>query len=83
MARPKVAEEYWKYTAAIDIHNHYRNGSAGLKDVWLTKSPHKQQLGGILGFYFTSAYLAMKYFGKKQVATLPVQDNTFNSVYAI
>ena len=60
---PNVAYEYLKYAAAIDIHNHYRNGSAGLEDVWLTKSLHKKQLGGILGFYFTNAYLAMGYFG--------------------
>ena len=31
--RPKVAEEYLQYSAAIDIHNHYRCGSAALEDV--------------------------------------------------
>ena len=64
MTQPKVAEEYLKYAAAIDIHNHYHNGSVGLEDIWQTKNPKKRELAGILGFCFTNAYLAMKYFGK-------------------
>ena len=66
VTQPKVAEEDLKYAAAIDIPNHYCNGSAGLEDAWLMRSPHKRQLGGILGFCFTNAYLAMKYFGKNK-----------------
>ena len=76
-------EEYLKYAAATDIHNQYCNESAGLEDTWLRKNPHKRQLGGILGSCFTDAYLAMKYFGKKQAATLPVQHNSFNSAYTV
>ena len=46
--RPKVAEEYLQYAAAIDIHNHYPCGSAPLEDVWSTKNPiHKPII-----FYF-------------------------------
>ena len=41
VTRPKVAEEYLKYAAAIDIHNHYRNGSVGLEDIWKQKKPKK------------------------------------------
>ena len=59
VAQPKVAEKFLKFAAAVDIHNHYLNESGGLEDVWLTKSLHKRQLGGILGFWFTNAYLAM------------------------
>ena len=33
VTQPKVAEEYLKYAAAIDIHNHYCNGSVGLEDI--------------------------------------------------
>ena len=33
VAQPKDTEEYLKYAVAIDIHNHYHNGSAGLEDV--------------------------------------------------
>ena len=47
--------------------------------IWLTKSLLKRQLGAILGFCFTSAYLALKYFRKKQAVTVPFQDNNLNS----
>ena len=60
---PKVGEEYVKYAASIDIHNHYRCGSAALEDVWCTHNPHLCQFSGVLGFCFTNGYkLAMKYF---------------------
>ena len=64
VVRPKVAEEYLKYAVAVDIHNHYRNGSVGIEDIWQTKNLQKSQLAGLLGFCFTNAHLAMKYFGK-------------------
>ena len=57
-----VAEEYFKYSASIDVHNHYRTQSVGLEDIWHTKNPLRWQLPGILGFCFTNGYLAMKYF---------------------
>ena len=47
--------------------------------IWLTKSLLKRQLGAILGFCFTSAYLALKYFRKKQAVTVPFQDTSLNS----
>ena len=47
--------------------------------IWLMKSLLKRQLGAILGFCFTSAYLALKYFRKKQAVTVPFQDNSLNS----
>ena len=47
--------------------------------IWLTKSLLKRQLDAILGFCFTSAYLALKYFRKKQAVTVPFQDNSLNS----
>jgi hypothetical protein len=62
IARPKVAEMYLKYCAAIDIHNHARSGSCALEDVWHTKNPRRRQIAGILGFCFTNGYLAMKHF---------------------
>ena len=33
-----VVEEYLKYAASIDVHNHYRRGSCGLEDMWHTKN---------------------------------------------
>ena len=47
--------------------------------IWLTKSLLKRQLDAILGFCFTSTYLALKYFRKKQAVTVPFQDNSLNS----
>ena len=63
--RPQIAVDYLKYAAGIDIHNHVRTGSLGLEDVWMTKSSLNCQIAGVLGFVFTNAYLAMKYFGRK------------------
>ena len=34
---PKVAEEYLKSPASLDIHNHYRCGSTALEDI-----PHEK-----------------------------------------
>ena len=59
---PCVAEEYLKYSASIDVHNHYCTECVGLEDIWHTKNPYRQQLAGILGFCFTNGYLVMKYF---------------------
>ena len=54
---PKVAEEYLKYAASIDIHIHYRCGNAVLEDVWHTHNPHLHQFSRVLGFCFTNAYI--------------------------
>ena len=64
--RPQVAELYLTYAASIDVHNHVRTGSLGLEDVLLTLSPHARQFSGIVGFLFTNAYLAFKYFKPDQ-----------------
>ena len=63
---PHVAE-YLKYSASINVHNHYHTGSVALEDIWHTKNPHRRQLAGILGFYFTNGYLAMKYFSNSSL----------------
>ena len=59
---PQVAEHYLKYSAAIDVHNHYRSGSVALEDIWHTKTPLRHQFVGILGVCFTNSYLGMKHF---------------------
>ena len=60
--RPQIAYDYLSYAAGIDIHNHVRTGSLGFEDVWSTKSPQHRQFAGIIGFLFSNAYLAQKYF---------------------
>ena len=66
VSHPKVAEFYLNHVAAIDMDNHIRTGSMGLEDAILTKSPHIRQFTGILGFLFTNAYLAYRYFKPTQ-----------------
>ena len=71
---PQVAVDYLKNAASTDIHNHYRKGSCGMEDAWQTKNPHKRQFAGILGFCFTNAYLAMKFFAKSNL-TYPIMNS--------
>ena len=66
VSHPKVAECYLNHVAAIDMDNHVRTGSMGLENTILTKSPHIRQFTGILGFLFTNAYRAYRYFKPTQ-----------------
>ena len=66
--RPQVAENYLKMSAGIDIHNHVRTGSMGLEDAWQTKNYIHRQFAGVLGFVFSNAYLAMRYFYGKRMS---------------
>ena len=38
---PRDVEEYLKYSASTDVHNHYHTRNVGLKDIWHTQSPHR------------------------------------------
>ena len=67
VSQPQVAVDYLDYAAGIDIHNHVRTGSTGFEDAWLTKAPHHRQFAGTMGFVFTNAYLAQKYFHDKKL----------------
>ena len=79
---PHVAEEYLKYSAYIDVHDHYHTESVGLENIWHTKNPHRQQTAGILGFCFTNGYLAMKYFSKPNVPPHQFKMATANALVA-
>ena len=65
MQQPKVTEFYLKSSASIDIHSYISTGSLGFEDVWLMKTPNRCQFAGVMGFVFTSAYLAYNYFQKE------------------
>ena len=68
-SRPKVAEFYLNHVAAIHtstITSGQDQCTMGLEDAILTKSPHIRQFTGILGFLFTNAYLAYRYFTPHQ-----------------
>ena len=67
ISRPQVAYDYLSSSASIDVHNHFRTGSVGLEDVWKTKNSNMRQVGGVLGFIFTNAYLAKRFFQKSTI----------------
>ena len=52
--RPQVAYDYLNNAAGIDIHNHVRTGSFGLKDVWMTIDPPVHQFAGVTGVMLTN-----------------------------
>ena len=82
--RPVVAALYGKYSPAIDIHNHIRQGRCALEDVFRTKNPHIRQFTGVMSFVFTNAFLAWQYFHcKKSISQLSVKDEagSFKSVH--
>ena len=60
--RPQVAERYVKHSAAVDFQNHLSTAGLGLEDAWMTKNYIHRQFAGVLGFVFTNAYLAKKFF---------------------
>ena len=64
VTQPKVAEEDLKYTAAIDIPNHYCNGSAGLEDVWLMRSPPQKAVRWYIGVLLYQCPLSYEVFWK-------------------
>ena len=78
--RPKVASDYLKFAAGIDIHNHVRTGSKGLEDVWLTKDAHQRQFTGIMSFLFSNAFLTMKHFFDKELKHLNFKINLANQM---
>ena len=55
--------------AGIDIRNHIRTGSLGIEDVWHTRNYIHRQFGGIIGFAFTNAYLAAKFFSVQKTCS--------------
>ena len=61
---PMIAYEYLQSAASINIHNHVHTVSGGFGDVWQTKKPIHCQFPGVMGFVFTSTYLAKCYFQK-------------------
>ena len=65
--RPQRAFNYLSSSASIDVDNHFRTGLVGLKDEWKTKNSNMRQVGGVLGFVFTNAYLAKRFCQKATI----------------
>jgi hypothetical protein len=59
--RPRVVEDLYKYFSAIDVHNHYRQGSLRIEDNWKTKTWTTRVFSTIIGMIATNAYLAYRY----------------------
>ena len=66
VTRPMVAYEYLDTSSAIDIHNHFRTGSCGLEDAWLTKNPMHRQAAGIFG-KAEESLLTKRFFQKSDI----------------
>ena len=60
--RPSLAEQYFDAANAIDVHNHYRQGSLALESTWLTQIWWHRSFATLLGMTVTDAFLAACYF---------------------
>ena len=65
--RPKLYETYFDGSPAIDVHNHLRQDGLALEKAWETQSWKYRIFASLLGIIETNAYLAFKYFSKKEV----------------
>ena len=54
--RPKMVEQIYTYFSAIDIHNHYRQGTLALEETWGTHCWWHRIFSTILGMIATDAY---------------------------
>lgn len=59
--RPKVVEDFFRHFSAIDVHDHYRQGSLAIEDNWKTKSWPIRVFSTIVGMICTNAFLAYRY----------------------
>lgn len=58
VARPAVVEKYFQGFSAIDVHDHYRQGSLGMEMYWPTKTWWHRLFSTIFGMICTDSYLA-------------------------
>jgi hypothetical protein len=61
VARPQEMEDYFATSAAIDQHNHYRQGVIGLERSWKTRTWTRRAFSTLLGMIVTDAFLAYCY----------------------
>ena len=60
--RPVITEKYFDASAAIDVHNHFRQGSLSLETALRTNRWDIRLFSTILGMATVDAYLAYSYF---------------------
>jgi hypothetical protein len=55
--RPKVVEQLFSGFSAIDVHDHYRQGSLAFETHWQTRTWWHRVFGSLLGMIMTDAFL--------------------------
>jgi hypothetical protein len=60
VAKPRVVEEYFDGFSAVDIHDHYRQGSLAMEESWCTKTWWHRLFSSLFGMIVTDAYFAYK-----------------------
>lgn len=63
--RPKIVEDFYKYFGSVDVHDHLRQGSLCLEEVWRTQIWWHRLFTTMLGVVFTDCYLAYRYIERK------------------
>jgi len=59
--RPKIIEMMFHGFSAIDVHDHYRQGSLNMEEGWQTKSWWNRMFASIFGMIVTNAYFAYEF----------------------
>ena len=61
MKRPSLVQWFFDIFGRVDQHDHYRQGSLRMEEVWKTQIWWHRLVATILGIIFTDCYLAYKY----------------------
>ena len=61
MPRPVVIEMFFRHFAAIDIHDHLRQGLLQIERAWKTNTWEHRIFGTMLGIIVTNAFLLYRY----------------------
>lgn len=77
--RPYVVEQIFAYFAAVDIHDHLRQGSLQIERMWSTRTWWHRVWGTILGFNVTNMFLAYVHEYKMDATKLPKNMMNFDS----
>lgn len=80
--RPKLVEEYFDGSPAIDIHNHIRQSGLALEEVWRTQNWEHRMFASIFGIIETNAFLAFNFFKRSRLEE-PMSHGDFTSALAL
>ncbi|DBA00695.1 TPA: LOW QUALITY PROTEIN: hypothetical protein N0F65_003624 [Lagenidium giganteum] len=59
--RPHMVEKVFAAFSAVDVHNHYRQGSLSMEKGWPTKTWWHRVFGSVFGMIITDAFMAYKH----------------------